>query len=167
MKNFLHKWIFILILLLISSCSADKKPAELLVDVDEKSIQEVIKRSNENKAVMINVWATWCAPCIEEFPYLMKLHEEYGDDFNLLLINADFEEARAEAVTFLINQGVDFETYYKTGRDNDFIPVVSEEWTGALPFTLVLDREGNRIAQWEGKAEYEQFEQQLLKALEN
>jgi thiol-disulfide isomerase/thioredoxin len=149
------------------ACDRTKQDGDLLLDVDPQSIVEVIRQYEGEKPVLLNVWATWCAPCIEEFPYLLRLNQEYGDDFELLLVNADFEEAKPEAIEFLKKQSVDFRSYYKTGSDNEFILAVSEEWTGALPYTLILDKNGEIIAQWEGKADYQSFESGLLEAINN
>ena len=96
----------------------------------------------------------------------MKLKENYNDKFELIFVSGDFEEAKEEAREFLKEQNVNFTTYYKTGKDNEFIQTVSETWSGALPYTVIYSRDGRISAEWEGKAEYEQFEQELLKVIE-
>ena len=57
---------------------ADEAPAEpqveVLVDVDAATLQKTI--TSTGKVTLVNAWATWCAPCVEEFPYLMKLREQ-------------------------------------------------------------------------------------------
>lgn len=140
--------------------STQDKP--LMVDASATEIMDHIRTFENKKPVLVNVWATWCIPCVEEFPYIMKLKETYGDDFELVFISGDFEEAKEEAVTFLKEQNVDFTTYYKTGNDNEFIQTLSPDWSGALPFTLIIASDGSVSAQWEGKATYEEFESELL-----
>ena len=168
MKNFCKSGMLLIVIAVLISCTERKKAEKpILVDVDAAGIRQVIEEHKGTKPVLLNVWATWCAPCIEEFPYLLKLEEGYGDEFTLLLVNADFPEAKPEALEFLEKQKVNFKSYYKTGKDNDFILAVSEEWTGALPFTLVVDKRGEIIAQWEGKADFETFESELLRAISN
>ncbi|MEX0721493.1 MAG: thioredoxin-like domain-containing protein [Balneolaceae bacterium] len=138
---------------------------EILVDATAEEILEKIAIHQGEKPVLANFWATWCAPCIEEFPHLMELREKYEGQFELIFVSGDFREAREEAKEFLREQGVDFETYFKVGKDNEFITTISDEWTGALPFTIVYNKAGDVSAAWEGKAEYETFESQLLKVI--
>ena len=162
--------ILLLILLVIGVGCTSKSPQkesspELLVDATAPEIVKTLFEYHGEKPVLLNVWATWCVPCVEEFPYLMKLNEEYGDQFELVLISGDFESERPDAYNFLKKQKVDFTTYFKQGGDNEFISTLSENWTGALPYTMVFDRQGNVSEEWEGAADYETFEQALLKVI--
>ncbi|MEQ8525630.1 TlpA disulfide reductase family protein [Gracilimonas sp.] len=150
------------ILIFVSfSFSGDK----ILVDATADQIMAKVAEYEGEKPVLMNFWATWCAPCIEEFPYLMELNEKYEGQFKLILVSGDFREARDEAEVFLKKQGVDFETYFKVGKDNEFITTISNKWTGALPFTIVYNKEGNVTASWEGKAELETFESEIVNVI--
>ena len=152
-----------------SSCEAQQKsqPNEELALLDASAVQllDIFEQHKGNKPVLVNFWATWCAPCIEEFPYIVELKKEYGDKFELVFVSGDFEEAKNDARAFLDKQGVDFVTYFKKGKDDEFISSISDSWTGALPFTLILDKQGNISAEWEGKAEIETFREELLKVI--
>ncbi|MCG8373064.1 MAG: TlpA family protein disulfide reductase [Balneolales bacterium] len=157
---------FILAALLLTGCSPkEQEPEQILVDATATEIVETIASFEGNKPVMVNVWATWCIPCVEEFPYIMKLKEEYGEEFELVFVSGDFDEARTEATEFLKEQNVNFTTYFKRGNDNEFITTFSDTWSGALPFTVIYDKNGNISSEWEGKAEYDTFETELLKVL--
>lgn len=81
------------------------------------------------------------------------------------MVSGDFKEAKVEARQFLLDQGVDFETYFKVGKDNEFINSISNKWTGALPFTIVYKKNGEVSAAWEGKAELKTFENEILKVI--
>lgn len=112
------------------------------------------------KVVLVNAWATWCLPCKEEFPDLLRVHRELHErGLELLLISADFEAQREAARRFLAQQGVDFPSYHKVGNDEAFINAIDPSWSGALPATLVLGRDGKKAAFWEGTATYERFKQ--------
>ena len=118
------------------------------------------------RAVVLNVWATWCGPCREEFPDLLKLRETYrARGLDLVLVTGDFEEQLGDARAFLASHGVDFETYIKTGRDMEFINTLNPDWSGALPATFVFDGEGRRRDFWEGKASYAEMERRVLPVL--
>ena len=91
----------------------------------------------EGKVVLLNFWATWCAPCLAEIPDLMALQEEFGaDDFVVLGVSVDNlpeEDIRAFAETFALN--------YPIVLDKG---PISEAYGGAysLPTTFVIDRSG-------------------------
>lgn len=125
-------------------------------------------RVNESKASvrLVNMWATWCAPCIEEFPYLMRLREEFSsEEFDLILVSLDLESEREKAEEFLANQGVDFESYIRTGDDVDFIEGFYSDWSGGLPATFIYDEQGELKNFWVGDASFEEFKEQVNKVL--
>ncbi len=159
------KALTILVIIVIMACSPSKREQEILVDVTAPELIEMVSEAHPEKPVLVNFWVTWCAPCVEEFPYIMQLHEQYGDEFELVFVSGDFEEAKPEAREFLMEQGVDFTTYFKTGSDNEFISTFSDEWTGALPYTVIYDEQGTVVADWEGKADFERFKSELLKVI--
>ena len=140
---------------------------ELLKDASGVELQEIISSYQGDKAVMVNVWATWCAPCIEEFPYIVDLQKKYDGELHVVFISADFPGQRSKTLEFLQEQNVDWTTYFKTGKDQAFIEALSSDWSGALPFTKVLNKDGEIIASWEQGAEYEKFERYIKKAINN
>lgn len=138
---------------------------ELLVDAGPEKLREVITSYSGEKAVLINVWATWCAPCIEEFPHIVKLHRAYEDRLQVIFISADFPDARGRALEFLRKRDVDWTTYFKQGRDQAFIEALSGDWSGALPFSKIIDVNGEVVTSWEDKASYSTFEKYVKKAI--
>ncbi len=108
------------------------------------------------KAVLVNVWATWCAPCREEFPDLMRTAREYRDHgLRVVLVSADFDETLPQARAFLAEHGVNFPSYHKAGDDMQFINTLDSLWSGALPATFLYDGAGRSVGFWEGKQTYE------------
>ena len=136
---------------------------QLLKDIDGSELQQVIESYEGQKAVLLNMWATWCGPCIEEFPHIVKLQRKYEDRLQVIFVSADFK--RQSAIDFLNKHNVNWTTYFKTGDDQKFIESVSEKWTGAMPFTMILDQEGNLVESWEDKADFSTFESNIKKAL--
>lgn len=170
--NSLYLWVLLGIFTMYSGCTdapEDKNSTSkvnLLQNATVDQIQSHIASFSGEKPVLVNIWATWCLPCVEEFPYIMDLKSKYGDQFELVFISADFEEARMEATEFLESQGVNFTTFFKQGKDNDFIAGISEAWSGAIPYTLVIDKDGVTHTEWEGKADYQDFENALLQVIQ-
>lgn len=137
--------------------------SELLKDVNGEELQDVVDSYRGEKAVLVNMWATWCGPCVEEFPHIIKLQREYDEQLQVVFVSADFD--KETAIKFLREQGVNWTTYYKTGKDQQFIESVSDKWTGAMPFTKILDKQGNVVASWENKADFATFDTNVKKAL--
>ena len=146
------------------SSSADATSAPL-VSADATLILSRV-RQGDGRATIVNVWATWCKPCREEFPVLLEVaraHER--DGLRLVLVSTDFDTAVPDVHAFLAEQGVHDTTYLKTGDDQGFIDGLSPRWSGALPATFVYDRDGQLIASWEGKADHDRFEHAVQQAL--
>jgi thiol-disulfide isomerase/thioredoxin len=138
---------------------------DLLKNITSSELKQVISSYKGEKAVLVNVWATWCAPCVEEFPEIVKLQRNYPDKLKVIFISADFAEARDKAVAFLKEQNVDWTTYFKTGDDQQFIETLSSNWTGALPFSKVIGTNGNTVDSWEQSASYEKFKRHIKTAI--
>jgi thiol-disulfide isomerase/thioredoxin len=118
------------------------------------------------RVVLMNTWATWCVPCREEFPDLMRIHREYRDrGLRLLLVSADFEDELPAARRFLAAQGVDFPTFIKNDDDMRFINGIEAAWTGALPATVLYDAAGGKLWFHEGKVTYEELKTRIDAAL--
>jgi len=137
----------------------------LLKDVDGDDLQKIIESYEGKRAVLVNVWATWCAPCVEEFPGLVKLQREYPDQLRVVFVSADFPDSRGRALKFLKEQNVDWTTYFKTGSDQPFIEALSSTWSGALPYTKVIGKNGEVVTSWEQSADYEKFKRNVQTAI--
>lgn len=130
----------------------------------ERVMAEV--RADGAEVVLVNVWATWCAPCLEELPDLLRLREDYADrGLRLLLVSADFASASRQVRERLAGLGVTFETFLRSGDDMAFIEAFSEEWSGALPASFVYDRTGRLRHVELGQASYAEFEELVTDVL--
>ena len=118
------------------------------------------------KAVLVNIWASWCGPCRDEFPDVLKIRRDLAPQgVRVVLVSFDFEDARPDAVKFLAGMGVDFPSFIRTGKDEDFANGLAKEWTGVLPATLVYDGRGTLRDLREGKQSYETFRGMVEKVL--
>jgi thiol-disulfide isomerase/thioredoxin len=118
------------------------------------------------RLVLVNVWASWCVPCREEFPEVLafvRAHEAEG--VRPVLVSADFDEQLPDARAFLKRNGVTFVTYLKTGEDTPFIDALDPRWTGALPATFLYDGNGKLQFFHEGKVTRALLEEQGRKIL--
>jgi thiol-disulfide isomerase/thioredoxin len=119
-------------------------------------------------ATLVNVWASWCEPCREEFPALLDVaRQRQSEGLRLVLVSADFENQLPAVRSFLAEHGVRDTTYIRTGDDMAFIDTLSANWSGALPATFVYDRAGREIAFWEGRADAARFQSAVDKAFQS
>lgn len=136
------------------------KPASgpVLKPVEAATLKTILK-TKRGKVVLINLWATWCVPCREEFPDLIKLYGKYRDrGLELILISVDFAEQRPQVEAFLKENGVAFPTYINAEESNeDLIDFLAPDWIGGLPTTFVIDRKGRLTRSLVGGQNYEVF----------
>src|SRR5699024_8849478 len=93
----------------------------------------------KGKVVMIDLWETWCAPCIESFPTLQKLQEEYSDDFVMLAVTPGFSDTRKDAKAFADEHDYSFRFLMDSNELYKKIKVQN------IPYKLFIDAEGNFI----------------------
>lgn len=99
-----------------------------------------------SKPLLINFWATWCVPCREEFPDLVKIDNEYKGKIDFITISLDFEEEMNTAVPQFLNETkAQMPTYVLiTPDESAAIAMISNEWNGALPLTVLFAPSGDR-----------------------
>ena len=108
------------------------------------------------KAVLVNVWASWCDPCRAEMPGLLKFFREHnGEGLRLVLVSVDDAANRDKVVGFLAAQGVDFVTWMRLGDDMTFINALDPKWSGALPASFLFDGRGRFKQSWYGEANHD------------
>ena len=118
------------------------------------------------RATLVNVWATWCGPCREEFPGLLRVaRANAGKGLRLMLVSADFDDQQPAVRAFLGERAVSDTTFLKTGDDMVFINTLSPKWSGALPATFIYDGGGRLVAFWEGMADEARFQHAVDQAL--
>jgi thiol-disulfide isomerase/thioredoxin len=141
--------------------AADSTAAVDTLALEPVTAEQLIARAREPgaRATLVNVWATWCAPCREEFPAIVSLAERHRDDgLRVLFVSADFEDQAHEARAFLAKHRAPGPWLVKSGPDMEFINGLDRRWSGALPVTLVYDSNGRPVEFWEGGADSARFE---------
>jgi thiol-disulfide isomerase/thioredoxin len=123
-----------------------------LETIDEAGVATEAKNEGGTKLRLVNVWATWCGPCVIEFPDLVSLHRIYrGRDFEVVTVNADDAGKRDKALEFLKTQQASTRNYaFDKGDPYALIEAVDPKWQGALPHTIVVAPGGEVIYRSEG-----------------
>lgn len=137
-------------------------PAAVLVNLTPAQLQDELQRALT--PVVVNVWATWCRPCVEEFPQVLEFAQKHRSEAKVMLISADFESRRVLVEKFLQERGVGFVTYLKQGSDEAFVEVLSPQWSGALPATFVFAPGGKLVVWFERQVSKNDLEEALNKA---
>jgi len=130
-----------------------------VTQIDAEALKNLLKPNG--KPLLINFWATWCDPCREEFPDLVKIAADYKDKVDLITISLDdLADIGGDVPKFLAQMKSDSPAYLlKTPDEGAAIAFVTEDWQGGLPFTILFDKEGKTVYFKQGK-----FSTELLRA---
>jgi thiol-disulfide isomerase/thioredoxin len=137
--------------------------------VEGPALKQAIN-SHKGKVVVLNLWATWCPPCVEEFPDLVKLHNNYrAKGLVMIAASLDEPEDKGKVVEFVSKQKASFPVYLRSkGNEEAFINPIDKEWPGAVPVTYVYNRAGKLVGKpIVGGQSYEQFEERVKQAMAN
>ena len=116
-------------------------------DIDVQGIKDLIKNTSSDKLRLINIWATWCGPCITEFPDLVIIDRIYrGRPFEFISISADKQAKKEDVLKFLRKQEASNKNFIFNKDDiYEMIEAVDPEWQGALPYTLLIEPGGKIV----------------------
>lgn len=92
-----------------------------------------------DSAVVVNLWATWCAPCVEELPYFEKASKQYPN-VKFIYLSLDLDDAFPHQIdSFTQKIGLSGEVWWmEESNANKFAPIIDASWKGSLPATLFI-----------------------------
>ena len=133
--------------------------------VDLKGLEKLLKPNG--KPLLINFWATWCDPCREEFPDLVKIDTEYRGKIDFLTVSLDdLADIDTYVPKFLGQMKAEMPAYLlSTPDESEAIKLVSKDWPGNLPLTILYDEKGVVTYQRNGKVRYLNLTTELDKVL--
>ena len=105
---------------------------------------EPILNRKDDKIYVVNFWATWCAPCIKELPYFEALNAEYkSKNVEVILVSLDFpKHYETKLKPFISEKSLKSKVIALNDVDsNTWIPKVDKEWSGAIPATLIYNKD--------------------------
>ena len=152
------KQILTLFILLLTSCKTDKKTETAKTDdvviqnsikndiqldvLDFNGLEPYLTRTDE-KTYVVNFWATWCAPCVKELPHFEELNANYKDkNVEVILVSLDFPQQYEKNLKPFIKK-YDLQSKILVLDDidmNTWIPKVNENWDGAIPVTIIYNK---------------------------
>lgn len=117
-----------------------------LETIDGKGISGLVK-NDSGKLRLVNVWATWCGPCVVEFDELIEINRMYrGRDFEMITISADSPERKDRVLSFLKEKQASCKNYIFDSDDKYLLmESVDEESLGGIPYTFLIKPGGKII----------------------
>ncbi|GAB5560319.1 MAG: hypothetical protein SynsKO_19660 [Synoicihabitans sp.] len=152
-----------------------------LEEIDAAGVA-ALRANGSEKLRLINVWATWCGPCVEEFPDLTAIARKFSRrEFELITISMDEPTHKRQVEQFLskhravmspkLKRSVEAEgrttnNYLYTGASVDALAeALDPEWPGPIPYSVLVDQEGNVLYQKLGKIDPEVVRNEILETL--
>jgi thiol-disulfide isomerase/thioredoxin len=177
MTHYIKKAALVLLALSFAACKGDKdadftEPAPKPIKVyskngvsvksyDYSGLEHFLSKDNDTTYV-VNFWATWCVPCVEELPHFEKLNAKYKDDkVKVILVSLDMPKmVENKLLPFIKENQLKSEVLYLRDPDaNSWIPKVDSAWSGAIPATLIYNKDTRRF--FEQSFTYEELEREV------
>ena len=142
--------------------SWEKEPVALET-IGEEGVKKLLKNETD-KLLLINVWATWCGPCVAEIPDFLKINQMYRHrDFEFVTISADKPDKKDKALTTLKRLHSATKNYIFDSDDvYKLIELIDPKWQGALPYTLLVEPNGKIIYQKQGAINPQQMKRLIV-----
>jgi thiol-disulfide isomerase/thioredoxin len=122
--------------------------------LDEAALAKLVKNDTK-KLLLINVWATWCGPCVAELPEFVTMNRMYRRrPFQLVTISLDDPQKDEETLKVLKEKHVAATNYRSAIKDRDrFADLLDKNWPGPVPYTLLIEPGGKVLYRKSGAVE--------------
>jgi thiol-disulfide isomerase/thioredoxin len=119
----------------------------MLEEIDVQGVKDLLRNTESGKVRLINFWATWCGPCVAEFPDLVIIDRMYrGRSFEFITVNLDKQARKGDALSFLKKQEASNKNYiFNDDNVYKLIDAVDADWQGNIPFTMIIEPGGKII----------------------
>jgi thiol-disulfide isomerase/thioredoxin len=138
-----------------------------VTQIDEAGLKNAIKPNG--KPMLVNFWATWCDPCREEFPDLVKLDADYKGKIDFITISLDeLSEINRDVPKFLSDMKAEMPSYLLKVEDEGVaIGSITKDWQGGLPFTILYNEKGEIAYFRQGKVKIDALRGEIDKLVTN
>jgi thiol-disulfide isomerase/thioredoxin len=147
------------------SPQAKVMPPARVTQIDINALRKLIKPNG--KPLLINFWATWCDPCRDEFPDLVKIDAEFHGKIDFIVISLDdLVEINRDVPKFLLENKAQMPAYLLKTPDEDVaITAVTSEWNGNLPLTILFKENGETAYLRKGPIRLDTLRENINKVL--
>ena len=118
---------------------------------------------------LMNVWATWCVPCVEEMNDLRAIDATFGPEVSIVgvslddMIPGDRAATRRKVVAFLDQKKINYSNVYYSGNNDALADAL--RFSGEIPITIVYDRNGHELWRQQGKLDRQKTIAEIRKLL--
>lgn len=152
------------VLLFCIICKAQQAEVSVL---QYEALENRIRQEHE-KLLVVNFWATTCAPCVKELPHFMEINNEYAGNskFKMILVSLDRLADRDRVVKFIKNKNLTAEVVLLDDikRMNTWIPRFEKEWDGNIPVTIFY-KNGEKVHFNDGEMSKEDLKKTITENL--
>lgn len=134
--------------------------AQKVALVDRNWVRQM-SQNNSDTTYVINFWATWCKPCVEEIGYFDQITEQYkGQKLKVILVSCDFKkQLETRVIPFVQSKKIQSAVYLMNETDpNNWIELVDSKFTGAIPATLIVNGKQDFRFFKEGEITFEELQ---------
>jgi len=119
------------------------------VELVDAQVLKALRKNDGGKVRLINFWATWCGPCVTEFPDLVQINRMYRHRaFEMITVSANYPDEKKEVLAFLQKQQASGRNLLFGETDKyKLIEAFDPKWQGALPYTVLLGPNGEMLYQ--------------------
>jgi thiol-disulfide isomerase/thioredoxin len=136
-----------------------------LTPLDEAVYKRVVA-SHNGKVLLVDFWATWCSPCLEELPLLVKLEAKYRKrGLSVVTVSCDEPEEETKALEVLKQHKAPPGYRKRVNDDEKFINSVDPKWSGALPGLFLYDHNGRLVKSFIGETDMAALEKAIRQLL--
>ena len=145
--------------------ASDQHDPGILVPMDRDALRGELSAS-EGRVVLVNLWATWCTPCLREIPDLLAIEAELpASDFRLLAISMDDAYSEGWVTEFKAKHFPTLVSFINAELDMDtLVSVIDPVWNETLPTSYIFNRKGDLVKKVQGKKPIAFFREQLVAA---
>lgn len=132
--------------------------------IDEPGVKALLKNEESGKLRLINVWATWCGPCMMEYPEFIVLQRMYGGrDFEFVSISADKPSVGDKVLKAMQEKQSAVKNYHFSQDDKyALIEAVDPNWNGALPYTILVEPNGKVVWSYQGDVDFLELKRAIV-----
>lgn len=136
-----------------------------VTQIDDAGLKDLLKPNG--KPLLVNFWATWCEPCREEFPDLVKIDQTFRGKIDFVTVSLDDpEELNDDVPKFLQTMKAEMPAFLlRTQDESEVISSIAKDWQGGLPFTILYNEKGETAYFKQGKVKFDILQTEIKKIL--
>ena len=134
--------------------------------VSDKTYQHLVVGPHQGKVLLVNFWASYCLPCLEEIPALQALQTKHVGSVDVVFVATDPPDSGEHVQRLLGRRHLKLTSFIVENEDPDpFIHLIDDVWQGEMPYTVVYDRDGRVHKKLPGAQTAATFEAAVVAAL--